>query len=80
MRLPKAIVEKVKRNGIEVYFADRRTTKTWNKGKLRGEPSMYGGWYWMRTTKGKVIATDEDGPFRTESAAIRDAFLKLQLR
>jgi hypothetical protein len=23
---------------------------------------------------------DEDGPFRTESAAIRDAYIKLQLR
>lgn len=47
---------------------------------MRGEPLRYGGWYWMRKQQGRITETDEDGPFRSESAAIRDAFVKLQLR
>lgn len=70
----------VKEAGVEIYFADRRTTKFWNTERMGGEPLRYGGWYWMRSQKGKVTAVDEDGPFRSESAAIRDAFVKLQLR
>ena len=75
-----SVVDAVKKAGVEVYFANRTTTKVWNLSRHKGEPLRYGGWYWMRTRKGHVIATDEDGPFRSESAAIRDAFVKLQLR
>ena len=70
----------MKKSGIKVYFATRNTTKVWNSVRLSDEPLRYGGWYWVRTQKGKVTAVDEDGPFRSESAAIRDAFVKLQLR
>lgn len=80
MRLPDAIIDSVKKAGIEVYFADRYTTKVWNNIKLRGEPMRYGGWYWVRKHKNRVIEVDEDGPFRSESAAMRDAYVKLQLR
>jgi hypothetical protein len=80
MRLSDAIVESVKKAGITVYFADRLTTKVWNRSRLSGEPIQYGGWYWHRTEKGKVIETDTEGPFRSESAAVRDAYVKLQLR
>lgn len=76
-------IEAVKKAGVEVYYADRSITKVWNSDSARDrmtEPLKYGGWYWMRSKKGRVVATDEDGPFRTESAAIRDAYVKLQLR
>jgi hypothetical protein len=80
VRLPDVFIASVKKAGVQVYFASRNTTKVWNQSRLSEEPLRYGGWYWMRSQRGRVTATDEDGPFRTESAAIRDAFIKLQLR
>ena len=80
MRLSDEIIEAVKHGGVVVYFADRTTTKVWNKSRVSGEPIQYGGWYWHRTEKGRVVETDTEGPFRSESAAIRDAYIKLQLR
>lgn len=80
MRLSNELLTSVKKSGVKVYFATRKTTKIWNSGRLSGEPLRYGGWYWMRTQRGRVTEMDEDGPFRSESAAIRDAFVKLQLR
>ena len=80
MRLPDALIEAVKKAGVKVYFASRNTTRVWNSARLSEEPLRYGGWYWMREQRGRVTDFDEDGPFRSESAAIRDAFMKLQLR
>lgn len=79
MKLSYRVTEAIKKAGVHVYFADRKITKTWNKDKDVEDPLFYGGWYWNRAKKGKVVATDEDGPFRTESAAMRDAYVKLQL-
>jgi hypothetical protein len=80
LRLPDDFIAAVKKAGVRVYFASRNTTKVWNGTRLEGEPLRYGGWYWLRSQRGRVTETDEDGPFRSESAAIRDAFVKLQLR
>jgi hypothetical protein len=80
LRLPDALIAAVKKAGVRVYFAKRNTTKVWNQSRLAEEPLRYGGWYWMRTQRGRVTEVDEDGPFRSESAAIRDAFVKMQLR
>jgi len=80
VRLPDAVIAIVKKTGVKVYFASRNTTKVWNQQRISKEPLRYGGWYWMRSTRGRVTDVDEDGPFRSESAAIRDAFVKLQLR
>jgi hypothetical protein len=80
MRLRDGVVESVKKAGVRVYFADRRQTKIWNGSRADNEPAFFGGWYWHRFKNGKVVQTDEEGPFRTESAALRDAFTKLQLR
>ena len=40
---------------------------------------MFCGWYWHRQKGGRVVQTDVDGPFSSESAAVRDAYVKLQL-
>ena len=80
MRLPTQIIKSVEKAGVEVYYAGRHTTKVWNSLRLDGEPLRYGGWYWVRKARGRIVMTDEDGPFKSESAAIRDAFLKLQIR
>ena len=78
--MSEGVLRAVDKAGVEVFFADRHTTRVWNGLRLQGEPLRYGGWYWMRKQNGRIVAADEDGPFRTESAAIRDAFVKLQLR
>lgn len=80
MKLSLRVTQSVKKAGVKVYYADRRITGIWNRDRQFGEPIFYGGWYWIRSHKGRVVQTDEDGPFRSESAAIRDAFMKLQLR
>lgn len=80
MRLPNGLIDAVDRAGVEIFYADRHTTKVWNGLRLQGEPLRYGGWYWVRRQKGRITDTDEDGPFKSESAAVRDAFVKLQLR
>lgn len=80
MRLAKKVLDSVKEAKVTVYYADRRITKNWNKERDRDEPLFYGGWYWQRSMGNRVIETDTDGPFRSESAALRDAWKKLQLR
>ena len=80
MRLPDSVYDATKKAGVKFYFADRNTTKAWNISRNDNEPLRYGGWYWYREWKGRVTETDVDGPFMSESAAIRDAFIKLQLR
>lgn len=80
MRLPDGIIDAVRVAGVQIYFADRRVTKIWNDKRDDGTPINYGGWYWNRTEKGRVVDTDEEGPFRSRSAAIRNAYMKLQLR
>jgi hypothetical protein len=80
VRLATNFIESVRKAGVKVYFATRTTTKVWNGHRISGEPLRYGGWYWVRTQRGRVTEVDEDGPFRSESSAIRDAYVKLQLR
>lgn len=80
MRLPDQVIDTVTNAKVSVYYADRQTTKLWNDLRGSGEPLRYGGWYWVRVQKGRVTQTDEDGPFKSQSAAIRDAYVKLQLR
>lgn len=79
MRLSDKVLAATKKAGIITYFADRRITKHWNSERDQDEPVRYGGWYWHRQVKRRIVSTDEEGPFRSQSAALRDAFVKLQL-
>lgn len=80
MRLSDAVMEKVKKAGITVYYADRKLASLWNKeDRDEGEPCFFCGWYWYREDNRQVVDTDDSGPFRSRSAAIRDAYHKLQL-
>lgn len=80
MRLSDSILLSVKKAGVEVYFVDRRIAKVWNGNRDREEPIFFGGWYWNRKSKGRIVETDKEGPFRSSMAAYRDAYAKLQLR
>lgn len=81
MRLPDSVILACKLAGVSVYFATREHVKYLNGLRMSDEPCNYGGFYWLRTDKnGKVTDTDQEGPFKSQSAALRDAFMKLQLR
>ena len=81
MRLPNYVLSKVKRAKVRVWFAPRSFTKRMNEMRDDGDPIFYGGWYWDRSdNRGRVIDFDTSGPFRSEAAAIRDAYTRLQLK
>lgn len=81
MRLPDSVILACKLAGVSVHFANRAHIRYLNELRISDEPNNYGGYYWTRKDKKGVITdTDENGPFRSESAALRDAFMKLQLR
>lgn len=73
-------MEAVKKRGVTVHFVGRQITTVWNKGRQQGEPVVFGGWYWVLSRNDVVVETDTDGPFRSKSAAIRDAWTVLQLK
>lgn len=80
MRLPDSVIAACKKAGIKVFFADRKHIRYLNELRVSDEPNNYGGYYWHRVKAGKVVDTDQSGPFRSESAALRDAFMRLQLQ
>lgn len=72
MRLPRAVEQRVHDRGIDVAFYDRAITGFWNRNRKPGEPIFYTGYYW-------VIGRREGGPFRSYSAAVRDAYVRICL-
>lgn len=81
MRLPDNVHAATKKAGVVVYYAPRAMTKLWNSERERNDLLTFGGWYWHRFNKaGRMIDHDKQGPFKSEQAAIRDAFISLQLR
>lgn len=53
---------------VQITYIDRHVAKWWNARRKAAECATFTGWYWF---KGR---TDEAGPFKTKSAAIRDAY------
>ena len=79
MQLPLYVKHAAKAAGVQVWFANRVITKLWNSER-GDQPITFGGWYWHQKKGRRVVSTDDEGPFRSESAAWRDAWKKLQLR
>lgn len=69
MWLPRSVIEAVNENIDEVFLVNYATTKIFNEKRSPGTPLVFSGWYWAR---GK----QEGGPFRSQSAAYRDAWYK----
>jgi hypothetical protein len=80
MRLSMRIISAVETARVEIFEANRGTTQWWNERRARDEPRYFAGWYWVRKDKRNRVDSEQYGPFKTQSAAIRDAFVKLQLR
>lgn len=52
---------------VQVVYVDRGTAKWWNSNRKAGDVATFCGFYW-------VAGQREAGPFKTRSAAIRDAY------
>jgi hypothetical protein len=74
-----AISDSVKRqladSCIETYFVSGAVTKWWNAQRADKKQviALLGGWYWSD-------GRQEVGPFRTVSAALRDAYYRRVVR
>lgn len=54
---------------VQVHYLSREISKWWNARRAPGETATFCGWFWVRNNQ-------EGGPFRTRSAALRDAYYK----
>lgn len=80
MRLPDYVIDSVKNAEVHIYFVDREFYRRWRATKAASDLTIYSGYYWHRITRKGSIEIDEHGPFRSQMAAIKDAYVRLQLR
>ncbi len=52
---------------VRVVYLDRATSKWWNERRRADDTAAFCGWFWVNGKK-------EAGPFKTRSAALRDAY------
>jgi hypothetical protein len=69
MKLSEAINKDLETARVHWMYADRATVKIWNSMKPINDPPIFCGWYWMH-------GSTEGGPFRCESACMRDAWYR----
>jgi hypothetical protein len=70
MWLSTAVVEAVRARAVAVFFVPYAATKVFNTSREPGVPLVFSGWYW-------ALGPREGGPFRSCSAAYRDAWYRL---
>ena len=80
MRLPAFALRSLSSRRVETFYANRGTVQFWNERRMKGELRYFCGWYWYAKDRKGRAETQECGPFRTETAALRDAYQKLQLQ
>lgn len=80
MRLARDVVSAVESARIELFYADRGMTQYWNTRRLGGELRYFTGWYWYVKGNNGKVASEENGPFKSRMAAIKDCFQKMQMR
>jgi hypothetical protein len=70
----KEVREQIQKAKPNIFFVSGKVTKWFNERRVdpNTELALLGGWYWARDD-------DENGPFRTPSAAQRDFFYRLIL-
>lgn len=72
--LKKSVVEST-RAKVEVVYVDRDTSRWWNSRRRPEDTAVFCGWYWIEDR-----TREEAGPFRSRSAAYRDAYYRLVLK
>lgn len=75
--LPQIVYTEADKFHIEVYYADSTIKQRWNSARGEKELRYFCGWFW-RFRNGRRTPDESKGPFMSESAAYRDAFLFLQ--
>jgi hypothetical protein len=80
MKLARKVIEAVEESRIELFYADRGMTNYWNKRRDKGELRYFTGWYWYIKGKNGKVESDENGPFKSRMAAIKDCFQRMQMR
>lgn len=58
---------------VKVVYLDREVSKSWNAKRKADDTATFCGFYWVR-------GMDENGPFRSRSSAIRDAYYRFVLK
>ncbi len=54
---------------VQVHYLTRQISAWWNARRSPEDTATFCGWYWVRNR-------EEGGPFRTRSAALRDAYYR----
>lgn len=66
MWLSKDVIESTEAH-VRVVYVDMALVAFWNQKREAGEPRLFTGFYWLN-------GAAEAGPFRSRSAAYRDAW------
>lgn len=69
MWLPKSIVEATGES-VRVVYVDMALAALWNAKRDVGEPRLFTGFYWLN-------GSQEGGPFKSRSSAVRDAWYRV---
>lgn len=72
MWLPNALIADVE-DTVTVFYLPYATTRYWAENRAKGEPLVFSGWYWAKGPR-------EAGPFKSRSAAYRDAWFHMVQR
>lgn len=73
MWLPGQLLKDTKALKVRVFYVSYAATRVWAAERPPGEPLIFSGWYWARDLQ-------ESGPFKSQSAAWRDAWYRLARR
>ena len=70
MWLPDKLIDAVTDAGIKVFYVSFQATRLWASERDKDEPLIFSGYYWAQGAR-------EAGPFRSMSAAYRDAWFRV---
>jgi len=73
MWLPNALIDAVEEAKIKVFYVSFAATRLWATERDKDEPLVFSGYYW-------AMGPREAGPFRSMSAAYRDAYYRVVRR
>lgn len=73
MWLSAAVLHDASETGARVFYVSYAATRRWAETREPGEPLVFSGWYW-------TLGAREAGPFKSQSAAWRDAWYRLARR
>jgi hypothetical protein len=70
MWLSAALLDDVRALDARVFYLSYAACRRWAENRDKGEPLVFSGWYWANDKR-------EAGPFKSQSAAWRDAWYQL---